>query len=82
MPYDYHTSSVVNGNMHVLQLTTPLVRDSGEVDYNQLTNKPIINGVELTGELSLEDLGIQPAGNYPNAPLSDSDIEDLLRDEI
>lgn len=82
MPYDYHTSSVVNGNMHVLQLTTPLVRDSGTVDYDQLTNKPIINGVELSGELSLEELGIQPAGNYPNAPLSDSDIEDLLRDEI
>ena len=81
MPYDYHTSSVVNGNMHVLQLTTPLVRDGGTVDYDQLTNKPTINGVELSGELSLEDLGIQPVGNYPNAPLSDSDIEDLLRDE-
>ena len=83
MPYDYHDpTSVVNGNMHTLTLATPIVRDGGTVDYNQLTNKPIINGVEVSGELSLEELGIQPAGNYPNAPLSDSDLEDLLRDEI
>ena len=82
MPYDYHTTSVVNGNMHTLQLTTPLVRDGGTGDYNQLINKPAINGVELVGELSLETLGVQPAGNYPNAPLSDEDLEELLRDEI
>ena len=38
--------------------------DPGTSDYNGLTNKPKINGVELSGEKSLEDLGIQPAGDY------------------
>ena len=28
-------------------------------DYNELTNKPQINGVELIGSLSLEDIGAQ-----------------------
>lgn len=27
-------------------------------DYNDLKNKPVINGVELAGEISLDDLGI------------------------
>ena len=80
MPYDYHTSSVVNGNAHVLQLATPIVRDGGTADYNQLQNKPSINGVQLTGQLSLERLGIQPAGNYPNSPLTESDLEELIRE--
>lgn len=39
----------------------------GTTDYNQLTNKPQINSVELSGNKSLEDLGIQPAGNYIEA---------------
>lgn len=37
---------------------------SGTTDYTQLTNKPQINSIELTGNKSLSDLGIQPAGNY------------------
>lgn len=32
--------------------------------YNDLTNKPRIEGVELTGNKRLTDLGIQPAGAY------------------
>ena len=28
-------------------------------DYNELANKPQINGVELAGSLSLEDIGAQ-----------------------
>lgn len=83
MPYDYHDpTSIVNGNMHTLTLATPIVRDGGTVDYDQLTNKPIINGVTVQGELSLEELGVQPAGNYPNAPLTDEDIERIISDEI
>ena len=40
---------------------------SGATDYTQLTNKPQINSVELSGNKSLSDLGIQPAGNYIEA---------------
>ena len=36
----------------------------GTSNYNALTNKPKINNVELKGNKSLNDLGIQPAGNY------------------
>lgn len=39
----------------------------GTTDYTQLTNKPQINSVELSGNKSLSDLGIQPAGNYIEA---------------
>lgn len=37
---------------------------SGTMDYDDLDNKPSINSVELTGDKSLNDLGIQPAGSY------------------
>ena len=36
----------------------------GTSDYTDLTNKPQINNVTLSGNKSLSDLGIQPAGNY------------------
>lgn len=34
------------------------------VDYNPLINKPSINNIELVGDKTLDQLGIQPAGNY------------------
>lgn len=33
-------------------------------DYELLENKPLINSVEIIGDKSLEDYGIQPMGNY------------------
>lgn len=36
----------------------------GTSDYTNLTNKPKINNVELNGNKTSSDLGIQPAGNY------------------
>ena len=55
----------------------------GSKEYNVLLNKPTINNVELTGDLTLEDLGIQEAGNYVlkeelPTTLSNGDIEDIL----
>lgn len=44
-----------NGNIEI---------DVGSINYNDLENKPKINNVELNGNKSLSDLGIQPAGNY------------------
>ena len=34
------------------------------MDYTDLENKPQINSVTLSGNKSLSDLGVQPAGNY------------------
>lgn len=36
----------------------------GTSDYRNLENKPQINNVELTGNKTSSDLGLQPAGNY------------------
>lgn len=36
----------------------------GTTDYSVLSNKPKINGVELSGNKTLTELGIQPSGNY------------------
>ena len=36
----------------------------GTSDYTNLTNKPKINNVELNGNKTSSDLGLQPAGNY------------------
>ena len=44
---------------HVLTLATPVAVGSGTGDYDDLINKPRINDVELQGNVSLEDLGIQ-----------------------
>lgn len=37
---------------------------SGTGDYDDLENKPSINSVELSGNKSLSELGIQPSGSY------------------
>ena len=42
----------------------------GTTDYDELNNKPRINNVELSGDKSLEDLGI--------SPLSDSEIMEII----
>lgn len=36
-------------------------------DYNGLKNRPSIEGVELEGNKTAEDLGLQPAGDYATA---------------
>lgn len=37
---------------------------AGSISYNRLEDKPQIGGVELEGNKTLNDLGIQPAGDY------------------
>lgn len=37
---------------------------TGTENYNDLSNKPQINGVELSGNKTAADLELQPAGNY------------------
>lgn len=53
---------VANGNISVD--TSEIDLNAGSSDYNNLTNKPQINSVELSGNKTLTDLGIQAAGNY------------------
>ena len=52
--------TIIEGNSNVKVTITSLENKS----YNDLTNKPSINNVELSGNKTLENLGIQPAGEY------------------
>ena len=45
-------------------LTINSTASGGTSDYTDLTNKPSINNVTLSGNKSLNGLGIQPKGNY------------------
>lgn len=38
--------------------------NGGTTDYNVLVNKPKINGKELNGDMTSDDLTLQPKGNY------------------
>ena len=46
----------------------------GSSDYNDLTNKPSIEGVELVGDVSLDDLGVAYAEDIP------TDVSELNND--
>ena len=53
------------------QITEWNNKSSFSGNYNDLTNKPQINSVTLSGNKSLNDLGIQPAGNYITKAVND-----------
>ena len=71
-----NSSNQITGNVNVG------VIKGGSSDYNELENKPLINDVKLIGNVSLEELGIQPKGDYaektdiPVVPTKLSDLED------
>ena len=48
-----------------------------EEGASQILNKPTINSVELKGNVTLEDLGVQPAGDY----LQSADLEGFATTE-
>ena len=48
---------------------------SGTTNYNQLTNKPKINNIELSGNKTLTDLGIAARSDIPEIPVSDVQID-------
>jgi hypothetical protein len=52
----------------------------GVKDYNLLENKPKINNVVLQGDKTLDELGVQPKGNYADEILTNSEIEELLEE--
>lgn len=57
-----------------------LIYTTGELerDYKWIRNKPKINGVELVGDMTPDDLGLQPAGDYPEEPLDYDDINEVI----
>lgn len=47
-------------------------------DYLNLINKPSINNVELTGNKTLDSLGVQEKGNYANTRVTNLEIDNLF----
>jgi hypothetical protein len=47
----------------------------GTTDYNVLNNKPQINSVELSGNKTSSDLGLQPLGNYATKTELDTKVD-------
>ena len=48
------------------------------VRYDQLEGLPQIEGKTLKGNMSLDDLGIQKAGDYPETPFTADDIDAII----
>lgn len=46
------------------EITTSSGETGGTTNYNDLSNKPTINNVELSGNKTSNDLKLQPAGDY------------------
>lgn len=63
---DIQTQKALTGDLHV---TGGYAGGTG--DYNELDNKPQINGVELQGEKSLKDLGIRQEYTASDIAFSD-----------
>ena len=58
--------------------TSPTGGTGGTDDYTELENKPSINNVTLQGNLTLEQLGIQAAGDY----VSTSEFNNTLNNYV
>lgn len=69
--YETDTGKLKIGNGSDNYTSLPYVSDGGgsggTTDYVQLENKPQINSVELSGNKTLDDLGIQAKGDYQPA---------------
>lgn len=78
MAYNPDTHSVRSGNYHTLTITTPVAMGKEPTDYNNLKNKPTINGTELVGSLSLEDIGIPDLTDVPKESLSNEELEEII----
>lgn len=54
--------------------------------YNDIANHPSINNVELTGNKTLEELGVQPKGNYltevPEEYVNNTELAELLESYV
>lgn len=75
-----------SSNLHISADTTnipdyvPGSGTGGTTNYNDLSNKPQINSIELVGNRSLDELNIQIKGDYETESISNTELENLLSD--
>lgn len=59
-----------------------LIEQSSVTTYTELSNKPAIEGVTLEGNITLSQIGAQPAGNYlteiPDYFVTETELEDAI----
>ena len=76
---DTYTIYFTNGTTTTFTVTNGS-GGSGTGNYTDLTNKPTINNVELNGNKTSSDLGLQPAGNYvTNTDYATSSVGGVLK---
>ena len=79
--YKCHTAVVTPGswtgstNWQVYKLSEGGSGGGGTSNYNDLTNKPSINGVTLTGNKTTSDLSLQDKMQYSTMPTASADNE-------
>lgn len=67
----------LHSDVEELKSSNPSV---GGNDYEKATNKPSINGVTLSGNKTLDELGIQSKGNYANSDSIPTKVSQLEND--
>lgn len=70
-PIEQGYTAALDANDEAREVELDAMYGSGTADYNKLKNKPRIEGVELTGDKSFEDLGA--------TALTNEELEALLR---
>ena len=76
---DTYTIYFTNGTTTTFTVTNGS-GGSGTGNYTDLTNKPTINNVELNGNKTSSDLGLQPAGNYvTNTDYATSNVGGVIK---
>lgn len=65
-----------------LQFQAPQNVVGGTTNYKALSNKPLINGIELVDDKTLEDLGIQPIGNYASEEYVQEQVDNIDIPEV
>lgn len=71
------TNITLDQEGNILTINSTGGGSGGTSNYNALTNKPKINNIELNGNKTSSDLGLQPAGNYAlesEVPTKTSDL--------
>lgn len=74
--------SVISNNGSVTAEVSTGAGAGGTSDYEKLQNKPQINNIELVKNKTLDELGIQEKGDYPNEVLTNTEIEDLINNFV
>ena len=73
---DAGQASASRSGAHAAEGAYRIISEGEATDYRNLYNKPSVNGVILNGNLSLEDLGIQEAGDY----IERNELADYIND--